>query len=250
MITYPHQGRFKGNLLLIHGMCHGAFCWPESFIQPFREAGYGVHAFDLPGHEKAGRYKAVNQFGIKDYVNALKALVDSMEGPIWLMGHSMGGFVVQKYLENHQCDGAILLTPVPYSGILPASLRYLLKHPAAIFHLLARDIYGPFVKHAADLYHHMPEAQPMSSLQAQMRSESFKALLNMMFNPVQKPARSPLLVVGAAQDQVITLAEIDKTVKFHQAMSMIEDNNGHNLMLEPGNELLARRIIDYIGMND
>ena len=42
---------------------------------------------------------------------------------ITLIGHSMGGLVVQKYLERHAAPLGILLASVPPTGVLATTLR-------------------------------------------------------------------------------------------------------------------------------
>lgn len=39
----------KGALDLVHGICHGAWCW-ENFINFFAGHGYQCYAIRLPGH--------------------------------------------------------------------------------------------------------------------------------------------------------------------------------------------------------
>jgi pimeloyl-ACP methyl ester carboxylesterase len=45
-----------------------------------------------------------------------------------LVGHSMGGLVVQKYLETHKVPAAVLVTPVPTNGIMMTILRIGKRH--------------------------------------------------------------------------------------------------------------------------
>ena len=44
-------------------------------------------------------------------------------------GHSMGGFVVQKYLERHSASAGRLPASVPPSGILRTDFRLAVRHP-------------------------------------------------------------------------------------------------------------------------
>jgi pimeloyl-ACP methyl ester carboxylesterase len=41
------------------------------------------------------------------------SIVTALPAPPVLIGHSMGGFVVQKYLEKYQAPGAVLMCAVP-----------------------------------------------------------------------------------------------------------------------------------------
>src|SRR5690606_22425315 len=57
------------------------------------------------------------------------AAVEECGQPAVLVGHSMGGLVVQKYLERGGALGAILLASVPTSGALGATLCFGAWHP-------------------------------------------------------------------------------------------------------------------------
>ena len=45
--------------------------------------------------------------------NLLELVLVEINKPVILIGHSMGGYIVQKYLENKDCKGAVLMAPVP-----------------------------------------------------------------------------------------------------------------------------------------
>ena len=46
-----------------------------------------------------------------------------------VIGHSLGGFVVQKYLERHEAPGAVLVAPAPRRGMRRAAVRMSLRAP-------------------------------------------------------------------------------------------------------------------------
>ena len=125
----------KETLVFVHGMSHGAWCWEEQFIPYFEAKGYTCLAINLPGHAQEGSSKAIS-YSLADYVQALKEVVDELpEAPI-LIGHSMGGMILQHFLKTGTCKKAILMSSVPASGVLKASLRVLTKYPGVIPYLL------------------------------------------------------------------------------------------------------------------
>jgi pimeloyl-ACP methyl ester carboxylesterase len=133
----------KETLVFVHGMSHGAWCWEERFIPYFQAKGYTCLAINLPGHEQEGSSKAIS-YSLADYVQALKKLVDDLpEAPI-LIGHSMGGMIVQRYLKTGKAKKAILLASVPPSGVLRPSLRTLFRYPGAIPYLLQGNLFKAF----------------------------------------------------------------------------------------------------------
>jgi alpha-beta hydrolase superfamily lysophospholipase len=54
-----------------------------------------------------------------------------MEKPPVLVGHSMGGMIVQKYLESNGAPAALLLASAPPQGVVGATARVAFRHPLA-----------------------------------------------------------------------------------------------------------------------
>ena len=83
--------------VLVHGACHGAWCWDEVAAR-LRAKGHRVVTLDLPGHGRRAaevRFASVEAYG--------RAVADAMalEGISRgvLVGHSMGGLVIPKAAE-------------------------------------------------------------------------------------------------------------------------------------------------------
>ena len=76
-------------------------------------------------HEK----KAFNLLRINDYVNDLEQAISSFDSKPILVGYSMGGYIVQKYLEKNKVPGAVLMASVPPFGIWSPTSDVLKKFP-------------------------------------------------------------------------------------------------------------------------
>ena len=240
----------KGTILFVHGMCQGAWCWDQGFMQEFAKAGYNCYAIDLPLHNKPGKNKAVNNQSIDDYVAFVKKTTDDLGKDVIVVGHSMGGFIAQKFLERYFCRAVVLLASVPHSGILPGSLRFLMKHPDAFPNLITRDIFGPFVKYAEDLYASTTDRQKIEHYKSLMRSESFQAVLDMMFKPVKvpNPNKVPMLIAGADDDLVITQKEVKMTAEYYLETPVFFSGLGHNLMLDKDYQVVSGSIIKWLNL--
>src|ERR1700721_1001285 len=103
-------------LLFVHGAWHGAWCWDEHFLGYFSERGFSAHAVSLRGHGESEGKEGLRSVRLSDFVEDLKQTVDSLPATPILIGHSMGGFVVQKYLERSRVPLAVLLASVPPTG--------------------------------------------------------------------------------------------------------------------------------------
>lgn len=104
---------------------HGAFCggWAfDSFREPFEAAGFETHAPNLPHHERGADLEALAQTGLKDYANAVAHYVKGLRAPPVLVGHSLGGLVVQLAAMHVPVAGLVLLAPSAPWGVPPTTL--------------------------------------------------------------------------------------------------------------------------------
>ena len=108
----------KTPLLFIHGAYTAAWCWEEHFMPWFASQGYFCYALSLSGHGTSRGRKQLDNFGINDYVDDVATVVAALPAPPVLVGHSMGGFVAQKYLEQHKTPAAVLMCAVPPQGLM------------------------------------------------------------------------------------------------------------------------------------
>lgn len=64
---------------------------------PLREAGHTVHALTLPGLESRDADRS--GIGLRDHVDAVVAVVDSITDPVVLVGHSGGGAIAHAVAD-------------------------------------------------------------------------------------------------------------------------------------------------------
>ena len=98
-------------LLFVHGAGHGAWCWAEHFLDFFAEHGFDSYALSLRGHGRSGGRERLPWTSIADYVSDAEQVAAGLPRDPVLVGHSLGGRVVQKYLEAHEAPAAVLLAP-------------------------------------------------------------------------------------------------------------------------------------------
>jgi len=110
-------------LVFIHGMLSNASVW-DPVITYFNERGFSCNAVNL----KEGLDLRKTRF--QDYVDKVKAVVT--EDDI-VIGHSMGGLVVQKVAEEADIKGGVGICPAAPKGvkfrgdIVLSSAKYALK---------------------------------------------------------------------------------------------------------------------------
>jgi len=84
--------------VLVHGASHGAWCW-DDVAAKLREAGHRVVTLDLPGHGR--RAAEAGRASMESYGRAVAdAMARESVSRGVLVGHSMGGPVIQKAAER------------------------------------------------------------------------------------------------------------------------------------------------------
>src|SRR5277367_2901877 len=114
-------------LLFLHGTYMSARVWDVHFFDYFAAKGYGCHAISLRGH---GSSEGVLSWsGLSDYVEDLASAMAPLPEPPVLIGHSLGGLVVQHALAHHPCRAAVLLATMPPSGATSLAMHLSMTSP-------------------------------------------------------------------------------------------------------------------------
>ena len=232
----------KETIIFVHGMSHGAWCWEKNFIPYFEKLGYNCLAINLPGHEKLGSSKSIHYL-LGDYVEALSKTVDMLaEDPI-IIGHSMGGMILQKYLTTGRCKKAILLASVPPSGVLLPSLRVLVNYPGGLKYLFQANLLGVFRKYPALMFGSNLDTAPYVD---KLCAESFWAYLQLMI-PIRRLTKEiPMLVMGGTEDRLISVKECQQTAIAYGAELAMMEGGSHDLMLDADCWHYADRIHEWL----
>lgn len=231
----------KETIVFVHGVCHGAWCWEEKFIPYFQELGYKCIALNLPGHETPGSTQRIS-YSLNDYVQALHQAAEKLDQPPIIIGHSMGGMILQRFLKTGTCKKAILLSSVPPSGALMASLRVIVNQLGTLPYLFTGDLLGVFTKYPLLMFN---DAKIAEKHTANMCAESFLAFVGLVV-PVFHKITTPLFVIGGSDDQLITVQEFSQTAKHYGAKLAIIKGGSHDLMLDVDFEKTAKVIQEWI----
>jgi pimeloyl-ACP methyl ester carboxylesterase len=239
-------------LVLVHGAWHGAWCWEEHFVPFFRRAGFAVHTLNLREHGDAVNRGRLRWVGIADYVRDVAALTASLGAPPVLVGHSMGGLVVQKYLERHPAAAGVLLASVPPAGALATTLRIARRRPKAFLKANATLSLYPFVETPELAREHffsatMPREQVLTYFR-RLQDESYRAFLDMLAFQLPRPRRvsAPMLVLGGADDTIFRPYEVRATARAYRTTATIFPDMAHDMMLERGWQAVAEAILGWL----
>ena len=168
-------------ILLVHGAWHGPWCW-DGFAQRLAGAGHDVRTVRLRGHDGSpGRL----WYRVSDYVRDVSEAANRFpESPV-VVGHSLGGLVVAKYLERGRAKGAVLLAPIPQAGSLTAIIRLASRHPLVLARANLTLRLRPFVTSRAlvrELFFTPDTSQPLvDDVWGRLQDESYLAFLDTLW---------------------------------------------------------------------
>ncbi len=239
-------------VLFVHGKWHGAWCWRENFMPYFAQKGWDVYAVSLRGHGGSEGREGLRWHSIADYVEDVAWAVRQIGQPPVIVGHSMGGFITQKYLEAHSAPAAVLLTPVPYYGLWQSTWQVFRRHPLIVLRVLATMRLYPVVETPElareGLFSRDMPAEEVQKYHRLLQDESFRAYLDELGLNLAHPRRiqTPLLVIAAENDAVVPLKTVRDTARAYGTEAVILPGLAHDVMLEPGWQAGADRILEWL----
>lgn len=240
-------------ILFVHGMWHAAWCWAEHFLPYFAKQGYRSYALSLRGHGASDGRERLRWTSLNDYVSDVDQVIKRMERPPVLVGHSMGGMTVQKYLESHEAPAAVMLASAPPKGVIAATMRVFQRHPLAfvkanltlsMYPVVSTEGLAQEAFFSADM-----SEEKVREYFSLLQDESYRAYLDMLgLNlPTPEAVKTPMLVLGAARDTMISAVEVEETARAYDTKAEIFPDMAHDMMLEHGWEKAAERIRDWLG---
>ncbi|MBP8002090.1 MAG: alpha/beta hydrolase [Chloroflexi bacterium] len=254
LIIRQSEGQAKPTpLLFVHGAWHAAWCWDEHFLPYFAQQGYTCYALSLRGHGNSPGRERLRWTRVAEYVADVAHVVAQLPSPPVIIGHSMGGFVVQKYLEQYTAAGLILLASVPPTGVLPTTLRIARNHPLAFLQVNLRLSLAPLITTPQLTRTHffsatMPEEQ-VNAYHARLQDESYLGFLDfLVLNLVKhkRVQRVPTLVLGAQNDTIFLPHEVARTAQTYGTTAKIFADMAHDMMLEPGWPAVAAHMLHWL----
>lgn len=239
-------------------MVHGAFCggWMyERFKVPFEQAGHGVVTPDLPG-----RREGVAGLSMSDYARSIAKVCAAQSEPPILLGHSLGGLVVQLAAARTPVKALILLAPSHPWGSTVGT-------PEEVMSAFSLYALGPYWAQAvapdyAMARRYLLDKMPREDrrwMYARMTPESGRALwetLNWWLDPftttlVRRSAiKAPVLGICGGQDVIHPPATVTETTRRLGGEVRLFPTMGHALPVEPGWETVAAACLEWLASVD
>ncbi|HZC94494.1 MAG TPA: alpha/beta hydrolase [Mycobacterium sp.] len=247
------KGRCSGShpvpLVFVHGAFQAAWCWDENFLDFFAGHGYRAVAFSLRGHGSSPSSKPVRSCSIADYVEDLCSVCAGLSPKPVVIGHSMGGFVVQKYLETHDAPGAVLMASAPPRGHLGALTRLMRQRPGNCmkFGLTGdpSDLYGTSDGFRNLYFSERTPDAVLADAARRFQPDSLRALnLDMTLGNRVTPERvsTSVLVLGGHSDGTYRRTDVLATAAAYRTVAEFFPDTGHQMMLDSTWASVAQRI--------
>ena len=229
-------------LLFVHGLGHGAWCW-EPWMDLAAEAGWTSYAVDLRGHgESEGDEGLLRRTTLRHYVHDVLQTITELPEPPVLVGHSMGGLVVQHVLERYPARAGVLVAPVPAHGGLGIAGRLAVTRPDQ---LLKATALQPIRLSSEQLFVQLdgPTAERYAARQT---NDSPLVQLQLTMPRRPRPSTAPVLALGAGEDALIPPADVQRTAAHYGTRARLFRGLGHDLMLEADLKWPLEVMLDWL----
>jgi pimeloyl-ACP methyl ester carboxylesterase len=238
-------------LLFVHGAYVGAWCWAEHFLQHFADAGFESYALSLRGHGGSTGAESLSSHSIDDYVADVVEAVDAIGTPPVVIGHSMGGFVLQRLLARRELPAAVMMASVPPQGLGAASFELAWRDPSLLTELNGLLQGGRASPEALMRAMFATDIEParLERYYRLTQRESQRAIWDMTF---VSPFRSwpqhgvPVLYLAAEHDRLIPLHHQHVGAGMLRTTAEVMPGLGHGVMLEAEWMRVADRVIAWL----
>ncbi|HKJ00764.1 MAG TPA: alpha/beta hydrolase [bacterium] len=232
-------------LLLVHGSGHGAWCW-ELWQERLPRLGWESYALSLrnhPGSAPVDRETFLQRTTVEDYADDVAAVAAQIGRPAIVVGHSMGGIVVQRFAARHLAGGGALAGLVLLTSVAPGQLGPLRDAP------LPTDVpYAVPREVASERYFHSAAPDVLSRALDRICPES-PSVTNQYSLGAGVPIAPgeitcPVLVVTAEHDGSVVPRD-GRIADYYGGEWLHDAENGHDVMLEAGWAPLLDRILAW-----
>lgn len=254
MICRRPEGAARATpLLFVHGSYSGAWVWERHFLPFFAEHGYESHALSLRGHGGSEGRAGLPYCRLGDYVTDVERAVEALGRPPALIGHSLGGMVVQKVLHRRDTPASVLMASVPPHGLLGSLLGVAVTNPLLYQEMAWMQTLGPAVAGQgvlrAALFSEGTPDDVVHDCMARFQPESLHVaydLLGLDLPPSLPTLDVPVMVVGAGRDGFVFPGAIEATARTYRTTPVVFPEAAHAMMLGKGWEDVATRMLRWL----
>ncbi|HTX89966.1 MAG TPA: alpha/beta hydrolase [Anaerolineales bacterium] len=204
-------------VVFIHGMYMTPLCW-ENWLPYFNARGYRSFSPPWPGRDKPVEALRnshpdphLRKLTLREVLESLSGYLATLDEKPILIGHSMGGLVVQLLLQRGLAVGGVAIDSAPPQGVITAQWSFLKSNWPHINPFADRNqpIQMSFKRFQYAFVNGLPESQQQIAFDRYVVPESRRvpgeSLTRVAAIDFKKP-HSPLLLVAGSADHIIPAA--------------------------------------------
>lgn len=259
LATRENRKEIAPTVIFIHGLYLNARSW-QPWVERFEAEGWEVLAPDWPGHagEPAKLRESppaeLRELDLADVTEFYRKLVKAQPTPPVLVGHSMGGLIVQILLSEGLGRGGVALHSAPPKGLMSMKLSFLRSNTASLS-LRKKPVLMSPKKFNYAFTNDLTRAQSAPFYNELVVPESRVAAGGPLTKQAKvnfKAKHAPLLMIAGKEDHVIPYKLNRKNAKkWKKEAGDIEfeamPGRTHLTLAEPGWEAVADRVIQWAG---
>jgi pimeloyl-ACP methyl ester carboxylesterase len=250
----PQGAKREVSVLLVHGICLGAWVWKDNFMPYLAGQGFPAYALSLRGHGESEGGARIGQWSVKDFSDDLAWAIGEIGGPVVVVGHSMGGGVAQYYLRHgRRMAGLVLMASVPPHGLLRASMSMYNRNPK-LWEELQKTRSGRLTDADFAIVEKGLLSEPLTSesrkaILRQLNEPAIQASIELMgWHPIAPLPwlAPPVLVIGGERDEFIPATDVMLTGLYYGVTPSIVRGSAHAIMLERSWETAADLVCEWL----
>jgi alpha-beta hydrolase superfamily lysophospholipase len=254
-------------VVFIHGLWLHATSW-SPWLELFREAGYNPIAPGWPGEpgtvaEAREHPEYVANIGINDITGHYADIIDGLDQPPVIIGHSYGGLIAEKLLGQGVGTAAVAIDPAQIKGVLPLPLAQIraalpgLGNPTNLHKAVSlsqkefRFGFGNAVSEEESnaLYEKWTIPSPARPV-FQAAAANFVMHSQAKVNTANE-TRGPLLLISGLEDHTVPDVVTRSTLKQYRDSAAVTElkqfeGRGHSLTIDSGWKQVADDIQDWL----
>lgn len=256
-------------VVFIHGMWLHASSWAP-WLELFRTAGYDPIAPGWPGEpgtvtEARESPELVANASIDDATAHYTKIIDSLDAPPILIGHSVGGLFAEKLLGQGIGVAGVAIDPAQIKGVLPLPLAQLraalpaLGNPANLHRSVSLTLkefrfgFGNALseEESAELFGKWAIPSPARPL-FEAATANF-SLHSQAEVDTGNETRGPLLLISGAEDHTVPDVSTRSTLKQYRHSTAVTElkqfeHRGHSLTVDSGWKEVADATLQWLSV--
>ena len=240
-------------IVLIHGMFMNPLCW-EKWIPRLQSKGYKVLAPAWPGRDqpieelrRAHPDPELAKLKLGAVVDHLANFIQGLNEKPALIGHSMGGLVVQMLLQRDLAVAGAAIDPAPPAGVFTTAFSFLRANfPAINPFLLRAPVQMSFEQFQYAFVNTQPLGEQRAAYDRYVVPES-RGVPSSSLGPAGridfKKPHPPLLITAGGRDHIVPASLNRSNHKRYQGASLTDfkefSGRDHFFVGETGWEELA-----------